>query len=233
MRMVVAPRLFRLEQLDIDLERRQTELAGLRRRLQRDAEVEALEARLKECRAQEKTANLQQRTLEGNLTDIEARIKRDHARMYSGQIVDSRELASLEKELQAHRDSRDRVDNELLIAMEGFERAQTEVAELTRELAELRRQHTAGRPALEQQVEDMAENLVGMRAEREELLGQIDPRTLNLYDRLRVSSGHAVSHVAAGVCQWCRVTLPPKDIQHARAGALVTCTNCARILYAG
>lgn len=231
--MAIATQLFQLEQLDTDLDRRQADLASLRRRLQSDPELETADAMLADARERERTAALRQRELEGALADIEARIIRDNSRMYSGQIVDSRELASLEKELATHRETRDLVETDLLALMEALERAQAEVADLSRKANALRERREVDRPALERQAEEMTDALAGLRTERDAVFGEIDARTLALYERLRKSSGHAVSHVSNGVCQWCRVTLPPKDIQHARAGSLVTCTNCARILYAG
>jgi len=225
--------LFRLEQLDADLDHRRAALAEARRRLQRDPEAEASEARLERARREEREAITQQRRLEGDLAEVESRLKRDHDRLYSGQIVDSRELASLEREMQTYRERRDATETALLGAMEQTERLQEEAATLGRQTEAGRAQRETGRPALVRQVEEMAAALVDCEAEREALAAELDAPALSMYTRLRQRAGHAVSHVSGGVCQWCRVGIPPKDVQHARAGALVNCTNCGRILYVG
>lgn len=231
--MTIAATLFRLEQLDLDLEQREAGLRDLRRREARNLELEAAEARLEALRAQERAAATEQRSLESDLSSLETKISRDQTRMYSGQIVDSRELASLERELEHYRAQRGELEERCLLVMERVEGLQADLAETSRAANELRERWEADRPALAREAEQMADALAGLRAERENMAAEIDPRSLDLYRRLRASAGHAVSHVSNGVCQWCRVAIPPKDVQHARADQLVTCTNCARILYVG
>jgi predicted nucleic acid-binding Zn-ribbon protein len=153
--------------------------------------------------------------------------------MYGGQIVDPRELASLEKELHHDTTERDALEERCLLAMERVESLQEAVAVAARQVEEARQRWETEGPAQARQVEQLAGDLADLRAERDALAASIDPRSFRLYERLRASTGHAVSLVSDGVCQWCRVAIPPKDVQHARSGALVTCTNCQRILFAG
>jgi predicted nucleic acid-binding Zn-ribbon protein len=231
--MAVAAQLFRLEQLDAELDQRLAAVNEARRRLQRDPESEAAERRWQEVRAEETAALREQKALEGELADLEGRIKRDHDRLYGGRIVDSRELASLEKEIEHYRGRRDAVEDRLLAAMERAEGLQQTVVALAQQVDTLHARRQTDRPALEQLVSEGGTIIAGLQAERVALAESIDPRALNTYQRLHAASGHAVSRVADGVCQWCRVVIPPKDIQHARAGQLVACSNCARILYVG
>lgn len=231
--MAVAASLFQLEQLDEEIRQGEAELTSIRRRQGRNPELEAAERRLSELRARESAANAEQRSLESDLADVETRLKRDQTRMYGGQIVDPRELASLEKELEHLRAQRDTIEERCLTAMEQVEELQGAVAQASRQLDELRDRWESDRPELDRRAEALAATLAGLRDRRSALAATIDPPALNLYTRLQAAGGHAVSAVSNGVCQWCRVTIPPKDVQHARAGSLVTCTNCARILYTG
>lgn len=231
--MAVAAQLFRLEKLDADLDRREKELAEIRRRQGRNVELEAAEARLDALRSEERQLSSEQRSMDSDLNALEAKIKRDNSRMFGGVVVDPRELASLEKELAHYQVQRDALEERLLTLMERIESMQDEIADLSRQVNEMRSAWEDDRQTLGADAETMADELAGMRAEREVLAASVDPPSLNLYQRLRVNSGHAVSNVSNGVCQWCRVNIPAKDVQHARAGSLVTCTNCARILYTG
>lgn len=231
--MAVTEQLFRLEQLDADLAQREAELAEIRRRQAQSPEIEAAEKRLDELRAQERQASAEQRRLESDLDELETRIKRDQTRMYGGQIVDPRELSSLEKELEHYRAQRDQLEEMLLTEMERLEGLQAELAMASKRANETRQRWEADRPMQARQAEQLGDALAAARAEREALAASIDARALGLYQRLRASSGHAISQVSDGVCQWCRVAIPPKDVQHARAGSLVTCSNCQRILHVG
>jgi uncharacterized protein len=230
--MAVAAQLFRLEQLDADIEQHEAALTDLRRKQQVNPELQAAEQELGRLSAEEGRLSTEQRSLESDLAELEARIRRDNARMYGGQIVDARELASIERELQHHRAQRDGLEERILELMERLETVQADVQSRDRAVAGLRERWEASRPDAERRRQQLGSEVVALRSERETLAGTMDPQSLALYDRLKASSGHAVSKVANGVCQWCRVVLPPKDVQHARS-TLVTCNNCARILYIG
>jgi predicted nucleic acid-binding Zn-ribbon protein len=231
--MSIPIQLFRLEQLDSDLEQLQAQLAGMRRRIERNSQLEAAEARLDTLRRELRQAETQQRDLEGDLAALEAKIKRDQSRLYGGSVVDPRELASLEKELEHYRSQHSELEDRVLGIMEQVDQLQSDVTAASWETNQLRERWETDRPALEQEAEQTTDVLAGMRTEREALAAAIDKSALNLYQRLRNGSGHAVSAVSNGICQWCRVTVPAKDVQHARAGSLVTCTNCNRVLYVG
>lgn len=229
--MTLAAKLFELERLDSDLEQREAALRDVRRRQARNPELEAAEKRLDALRLAEGSASTEQRSLESDLAELEAKIRRDQSRMYGGQIVDPRELASLERELENYRTHHGELEERCLSAMERVEQLQGEIVVNGRTANELRERWEGDRRTLSREEEAMTDVLAGMRSERDELAGSIDPRALAQYQRLRDSLGHAVSAVQDGVCEWCRVKIPAKDVQHARNEALVICTNCSRILY--
>ncbi len=231
--MAVATTLFRLEQVDAELEQREATLLEVRLQQQRNAELDAAEARLAALRAREAAAATEQRTLEGLLADLQAKITRDHARLYGGTIVDSREIGSLQRELEHYGAQRSEVEDHLLDAMQQLETLQEQVQTTSQQTTTRRAQWDAARPARDQQIRETIEAIQDLRGRREPLAAELDPRSAYLYQRLRANSGHAISVVTDGVCQWCRVVIPTKDVQHARSGALVTCTNCGRILYPG
>lgn len=231
--MSVAEQLHTLDSLDDDIARLEAELADMRRRMRRNPALEDSEARLEALRVRERTTTSGLREREAELAGIEARIERDQQRMYGGQIVDPRELGSIERELEHHRAQRDAGEEQVLALMETLEEIQSELAAASREANTLRERWEGDRPALALELEHTTDVLAGMREEREKLAATIEPRTRDLYGVTRARAGHAVSPLAGSVCGACRVTLPPRDIQHVRSGALVTCPNCTRILYAG
>src|SRR5947209_7323481 len=126
--MAVAAQLFQLEQLDSQIERDEAALADLRRRHGKNPELDTEEARVARLRADDDRLAAEQRSLESDLTDLEARIKRDDSRMYGGQIVDSRELASLQLELEHLRSRRDAVEEQVLALMERIETLDADLA---------------------------------------------------------------------------------------------------------
>jgi predicted nucleic acid-binding Zn-ribbon protein len=231
--MSIPAQVLRLEQLDTEIEQTESALNETRRRRLRNPELDAAEARVVRLRENERAAALHQRQLEAELADVETKIKRDNARMYSGQIVDQRELGSLERELLNYGAHRDDLEQRVLEAMEHAEAFAEEIAASDSGASETRATWEAQRPSFERREAELAEHLTELKAERLTAIADVSPQTVSTYSRLRAHSGHAVSVVRNGVCQWCRVNIPQKDVQHARAGALVSCTNCERILYVG
>ena len=230
--MTVAATLFRLDQIDAEIERAEAALLEMKRRQTRNPALEAATGRLKRLQGEVQAAEAEQRTREADLSDIEARIKRDQTRMYSGQIVDPRELGSLERELEHYGVRRDALEEECLEGMERAEQLQAQLTAARREVDDLHRSWEESRPALARQAEQMGARLADLRAERETLMQSTDARAVATYTRLRTALGRAVAQINGGVCGVCRVTLPPRDAQHARGNDLVTCMNCGRILYA-
>ena len=231
--MVTVAALFELETLDGELERQKGVLADIARRTRRDPQLEASEARLATAVTTEARASAELRRLEGDLADIEAKLQRDHGRLYGGSVVDPRELSSLEREIEHYSTQRGTLEERILAVMENVERMQQEIETLTREIAQRREQRETDRPEMLRQSEELKAQISDLEERRASMAADLEPAALRMYDRLRGSSGRAVSRVARGVCEACHVTLPAKDIQHARSGAIVTCTNCARILFTG
>lgn len=231
--MSIAEQLHQLDGIDTDIGRLQAELTDARKRMGRNPALEAAESRVETLQTREQAAAAALRERERELASVEARIERDGSRMYGGQIVDARELASLEREIAHHRAQRDVAEEQALALMEEIEGIQQQLDAAGREVNTLREAWESDRGALALHIQETTGVLARMRQERDTLAAAIDPKALDLYTVTRARSGHAVSALSDGVCNACRVTLPPRDIQHARTGALVICPNCTRILYAG
>jgi len=73
--------------------------------------------------------------------------------------------------------------------------------------------------------------LAMLKEERNGLAQQIDSKVLNTYERLRLTSGQAVVKVERGKCQGCHITVSTSQWQKAKAGDLIQCDSCSRILY--
>ena len=92
---------------------------------------------------------------------------------------------------------------------------------------------TCGRP-VEVEWEELSIRIEGMEERRRQAARGLDPRSLGVYERVRISrAGKAVAMVERGLCRACGVTQPTHSIQRARAGAeAVQCGSCGSILYA-
>jgi hypothetical protein len=73
--------------------------------------------------------------------------------------------------------------------------------------------------------------LADLQEERERSAEQIDSEAFNIYERIRITTGQAVVKVERGRCLGCHITVPTSQWQKAKAGDLIQCNNCSRILY--
>ena len=73
--------------------------------------------------------------------------------------------------------------------------------------------------------------LAKLGGDRDGLSKQIDSEALNTYERIRLTRGQAVVKVERGKCQGCHITVPTSQWQKAKAGELIQCTSCGKILY--
>jgi predicted nucleic acid-binding Zn-ribbon protein len=94
----------------------------------------------------------------------------------------------------------------------------------------------AGDPDSASQMEGMGfkmQDLAALQASRDKLVEQIEPRNLNLYERVAKRFGRAVVPVQGHTCLGCFMSLPTQHIGIDKGGddRIETCENCGRILY--
>ena len=63
------------------------------------------------------------------------------------------------------------------------------------------------------------------------MTAEMDAAHLDLYRKLRQKKqGLAVARIEQGRCQGCKITIPVSELSQARAGDLVQCGSCSRVL---
>jgi hypothetical protein len=73
--------------------------------------------------------------------------------------------------------------------------------------------------------------LADLKGERNRLAEQINSEACDIYERIRLTTAQAVVKVERGRCLGCHITVPTSQWQKAKAGSLIQCNNCSRILY--
>ena len=152
----------------------------------------------------------------------------------SGSITDSKQLQSLESEIESlAKRQRDLEDVELEV-MERLEGAQAAVVQLTgdhRQIAE-QEERLAGEVAAAQA--EVAEERTGVEAERARLVSAVPEDLLKLYEKVRVDhAGLGAARLHRGRCEGCRLELPPTEISEIKAAAadeVIRCEECRCIL---
>jgi len=223
--------LHTLQQLDLEIARADVEIEALRRALATDPTAALRAAHAESARTAQANARRMQ-AAETTLSETRERLKRQEARLYSGQ-VSAKDLGKAEQEIEHLKTLIATQEDALLTAMMAAEETQAVMDTRSRELSDAEAARERERAESATKLEQVTARLERLRAERATQAAAISTELLARYEAIRRShGGRAVAEVRGGVCAACRVTLTPAALQRARVAAdLPLCDNCGRILY--
>ena len=229
--MSLAGQLYKLQQLDLELQKKQQELSDIENQLSDNKALFAAESKLASQKGELEDARKEQKSSEWELEDLQEKVRQVDSKLYGGKTKDPKELVNLEKEAKALKSQIRTKEDTLLGLMSQAEEAETKVKTSAEEVEHLKReweqrQETFGPRKGESQIA-----LAELKGERNRLAEQIDSEAFNIYERIRLTRGQAVVKVERGRCLGCHITVPTSQWQKARAGELIQCNNCSRILY--
>lgn len=229
--MSVARQLYQVQEIDLEIADEERKLGQVNGRLGDDNVVVAVRQKLGV--EEEKWGELQrqQRSLEGEIDDLAAKIKKGEDELYSGRINNPKELSNLQHEVELLKAKRDGLETKDLELMEQAESIEASVAALKQELAEITSEWQREQEQLRKEKAALENSLNDLKQKRHALAAEIEPKAVTLYEQLRKNKGWAVARVEQGICRGCRISLPSSELQQARSGASVQCSSCGRILY--
>ncbi len=228
-----ASTLFRLQEIDIELDAHRARLGTIEQALSSSPAVLAAQQQVLRSRDAFNAARVRVRTLELEAQTHGEKIADAERRLYSGAITNPKELRDLEQDLASLRRRRSAAEEQELEGMIAAETTEGEmVAAQTRlQQAEAEALQTQGNLLEERRhLQQRAAQLAG---EREAVAGSVSAEDLVLYQRLRQSKRQRpVARLEEGNCAACGEEMSSASIHEARRGAaLVRCTGCERILY--
>jgi len=229
--MSLAEQLYKLQQFDLELQRSRQELNDVETRLSDDRALVDAESRLAAQREQLEDTRKKQKNAEWELEDLQEKVKRISSKLYSGTTKDSKELVNLEKEVKGLKNQIGPKEDALLGLMSQVEEIEAKVKTTGEEIEQLKREWKQRQETLGQRKSEVETLLAKLEDDRNRLRQQIEPGALNTYERLRLTRGQAVVKVERGKCQGCHITVPTSQWQKAKAGDLIQCTSCSKILY--
>ena len=229
----VTSTLFQLQQIDLELDRLTAEKQSVIQALQGNSTLHEAQAAYTLAQQQLHTCEQAQKEAEWSLEDISRRLGTQEQRLYSGTGVNSKDLNSLQQEVQRLRAQHHRQEEVVLEVMDTTETLQETVQRRLRELQKVEEDWQKESTTLVGRREQLEARQQETQEKRTQLATTIAPALLQRYNIMRkAKQGRAVSKVEQGSCQWCRVILTPSELQHVRVSSdLQTCTNCGRILY--
>lgn len=229
--MSLAEQLYKLQQVDLELQRKQQGLGEVENQLNDNKALIAAEPKLASQKKQLEDAKKKQMSAEWELEDLQEKVRQIDSKLYSGKIKDHKELANLEKEVRSLKSQIGAKEDALLGLMSQVEELEVEVKTTAEDLERLKREWEQRQETFRPRKSEIETALTKLRGDRNGLAQQIDSEAFNIYERIKLTKGQAVVKVERGKCQGCHITVPTSQWQKAKAGDLIQCDNCSRILY--
>ncbi|MGQ9546710.1 MAG: zinc ribbon domain-containing protein [Dehalococcoidia bacterium] len=229
--MRLVEQLYKLQQVDLEIRTRQQELSEIASKLSDDNALVAAESRLASWKQQLHSTREKQMSVEWELEDLQEKVRQIESRLYGGKTKDTKELVNLEREVKGLKNQIRVKEDAILELMGQVEELEAEARATDEDCKRLRQQWEHKRETLGQRKREVEAALLELQKGRDKVVERIVPEMLNIYERLKLAKGQAVVKVERGKCQGCHITVPTSQWQKAKAGDLIQCNSCGRILY--
>lgn len=221
------------------LQDRDRKIIKIREQLARiPAERSQLQTRHSSANAALDAAKLKVKQIETDRKKLELDVEaqKNQIEKYSIQQYQTKkneEYRALTHEIDTCKKNIHKLDDQQLELMEQGEVAQNEVNRLSQIAAETKRTTESLLAELATREQALQKELAGLESNRAELAAQVDDTVRGRYERLLKQKGSTVVvGIQHGVCGGCHMTLSRQTVVSCCADQeIITCTNCARILY--
>jgi predicted nucleic acid-binding Zn-ribbon protein len=229
--MGVAKQLYRLQELDLEIESNERALKKVASQIGESQEVARTQQQLESEKQRLEESRHKQHSAEWEIDDVATKIAAAEETLFSGRVKNPKELANLQHEVDVLKARRNKLEDKALEIMDKVEQSEARVARISSQLETLTAEWQRQQEQLADESEKLKAILSDLGQKRQLLAGEIDPPAVEFYQQLKKDKGTAVARVEQGICRGCRISLPTTELQQARSGALVQCSSCGRILF--
>jgi predicted nucleic acid-binding Zn-ribbon protein len=225
--------LYRLQQIDIQIDRAQARLDDIQEILEDDTELRDVKEKAEAEEVHYQSAE-QALKLAENAVQIQfIKIEQTQSSLYGAKAHSPKELQDLQNELAALKRYLLTLEDRQIEAMQESETAETNQKSAQVRLNNLREQRLEQRKGLLLEQETIKSERERLFTERKAVAGAIPATELGLYDQLRLQRrGVAVAVIGDNACGACGSALSLAQIQTSRSSSqMILCPSCGRILY--
>jgi predicted nucleic acid-binding Zn-ribbon protein len=228
-------KLFRLQQIDSQIDQHHTRLQEIEAALGQDLVL--AQARLEESLAQNELTAARNVMLQAEEEVRSQRIKIEltESTLYGGRVRNPKELQDLQKEVAATKRYLGVLEDRQIDAMIIFEEMESAHKQAEAHLQDVIEQNQKSNLALITEQNGLTQEVDRLRQERDATAQGLTSRELEIYEGLRKSRrGVAVARVVNGNCTACGTHLSAALLHASRSQTLINrCDTCGRILYVG
>lgn len=225
--------IYTLQGIDLDLNQRKRRLAEIAEALGDRRKLDALSARLAELTPVTDALSSRQRALDDAIAHLTERIQQAETHLYSGAVLNPRELQGLQADIAQLGRQRDVQETGLLEVMEELDPLEALRTETVAELAEEQHAWDTRHASLLNEQAALRQEAAALTVRRNAQAATLPANELHLYEQVRSRNpqGKAAARLRNDMCDSCRVGLPRRLLQDLRTSAqLLRCPNCSLIL---
>ncbi len=220
-----------LQQIDLELDADRRKFAQNKEAMTPPEALRKLAGQVKNAEAQVEHWRKERKLRDEEVAAQQAKIKEEETRLYSGRIKDPREQVAVQQHVESLKRHLETLEERALEAMLELEQSQETLTALQRRFQEQKAVWMSQREALEQEQEAIVAHARRLKAKREAIVQQLPPAELKRYETLRKKlGGLAVALLNGRSCGGCGASLPTSVVQQVRAGEMVKCPICGRLL---
>jgi predicted nucleic acid-binding Zn-ribbon protein len=232
--MSVALGLYRLQQIDSQMDSTRSRLDAIRKTLENDAELQEALNQVAAAEMSLREAESRQRAVEAESQAQRIKIEQTESSLYGGVVHNPKELQDLQRDVVSLKKHLASLDDQVLEAMLAVETAAEHFKTARAGLARIESMRGDQTRKLTGEQGDLLHRIERFESERKAAMTPLDGSAVALYESLRNDRrGVAVTTLSDGSCDACGTTLTPAQQQNARHSMqLFRCPTCGRILFA-
>lgn len=226
--------LYRLQQVDSQLDHAHARLKVIQQTLENDEELRRSTERCTEAENRFKEAERLLKQSEQEVEKQRIKIQQAEASLYGGHVHNPKELQDLQKDVASLKRHLETLEERELEAMELSEKTEEELTIAQAELERVKASRGEQFRGLTEESMALNRNIESFSSERLAVVQDLTAPAISSYEQLRKQRrGLAVTTLSDGACAACGTTLTASQQQNARSSSqLFHCPSCGRILYA-
>ncbi|MCC6299165.1 MAG: hypothetical protein IT314_07695 [Anaerolineales bacterium] len=226
--------LYRLQQVDSQMDRARARWKAIDATLQNDEAIRSASDNFSAAESRNKAAERAAKTAEAEFEKQRLKIEQAEASLYGGKVHNPKELQDLQNDVASLKRHLATLEERELEALMAFETTEKEFQAAKTELDTTRASRSAQHGDLTKENETLQKELERLASERKAALSALPQPSVQIYDQLRERKrGLAVTVINDSSCAACGATLTPAQQQNARSTSqFFNCPTCGRILYA-
>jgi len=227
--------LYRLQQIDSQLDNARTALQSIESKLSDITQIESAQQNAIQAEQKRQSELKGLRDAENKSYDTRVKIELAESSLYGGKIQNPKELQDLQNEIASLKRLVITLEDRELEAMMAVEEAEGKLTQANEALKDIEGKQIEQNATLNGERTKLLAQIERLESERKATLPPISAADLSLYDQLRkIRNGVAVVNISSRACTACGATLTAALIQSTQStGQLVRCPTCGRILYPG